>query len=115
MYQVQQITQDSLQQQTLVLPDGTAIGLTMRYVPLQYGWFANITYGSSFVLNGLRITNSPNMLHQFRNQIPFGLACVSSGPREPTQLQDFYSGFSILYVLNSSEVEQYTEYLSTST
>lgn len=112
MYQIKQITSDSLQQQTLVLPDGTQIGLTMYYRPLQYGWFINeITFGSTFTLQGLRITVSPNMLHQFRNQIPFGLACVTATKREPTQITDFSSGAFQLYVLSAAEVAEYASYL----
>lgn len=113
MYQVQQITTDYFQRQTLVLPNGNTTTLTFKYVPQQYGWFiVSLTYGQNFTLEGLRITNSPNMLHQFRNQIPFGLACFSTNDREPMLLQDFFSGASILYILSAAEVQQYTEFLS---
>ncbi len=112
MYLIQQVTDDSLQLQTLILPDGSSLSLTIYFVPMQYGWFiTNLTYGS-FVLNGLRITNSPNMLHQFKNQIPFGLACVSTDDREPSQQQDFSSGASKLFIVSAAEVEQYSEFLS---
>ncbi len=112
MYQVQNLTGDSRQKQTLVLPDSTLIGLTIYFVPMQLGWFiTELTY-QSFVLHSLRITNSPNMLYQFRNQIPFGLACFSDQNREPSQQLDFASGASKLYVLSEEEVEIYTEILS---
>lgn len=110
MYQVQNITSDALQQQTLVLPDGTFLVITLNYKPLQYGWFANLTYGT-FELDGLRITNSPNMLFQFRNLLPFGLACISTANREPTQQQDFLSGEAALYVLSKDEMAEYVQYL----
>lgn len=106
------MTNDARQKQTLVLPDGTQIVLSIYFIPLQLGWFiTSLTY-QNFILNGLRITNSPDMLYQFRNQIPFGIACVSDQNREPTQQDDFLSGASKLYVLTSAEVEQYTEFLS---
>ena len=112
MFQVQNLTGDSRQKQTLVLPDGSLIGLTIYFVPMQLGWFiTELTYGS-FVLNGIRITNSPDMLYQFRNQIPFGLACFSQSDREPSQQLDFVSGASSLYVLTADEVNQYLEFLS---
>lgn len=112
MFQVQNISGDAKQKQTLVLPDGTTISFTISYVPLQLGWFIlNLTY-RGFVLNGLRITNSPNMLYQFRNQIPFGLACFSPSQREPYLQEDFVSGASLLYVLTEEEVNEYAEYLS---
>lgn len=112
MLQINQITDDPLQQQALTLPDGTIVYLTLYYLPRQLGWFiTSLTYGT-FQLNGLRIINSPNMLHQFRNQIPFGLACFTSGNREPTQIEDFNQQNSILYILTSTEVNQYVEYLN---
>lgn len=112
MFVVQQITSDPLQQQNLILPDGSQLSITIYFVPLQLGWFiTNLTYGS-FVLNGLRITNSPNMLNQFRNQIPFGLGCFSTQNREPTQQQDFSSGASTLFVLSQAECTQYAELLA---
>lgn len=112
MFIIQQITSDPLQKQTLILPDGSQLTMTIYFVPMQFGWFiTNLTY-QGFILNGLRITNSPNMLNQFRNQIPFGLACYSKKNREPSQQQDFSSGNSKLYLLNQAECQQYAELLS---
>lgn len=111
MYQVQNITADAVQQQNLVLPDGTIVSLSLIYITQQYGWFiTNLTYGS-FIINNLRITNSPNMLFQFKNQIPFGLACFSTENREPTQQADFFSGEANLYILTPSEVNDYVQFL----
>lgn len=112
MNPVQQVTDDTLQKRNLVLPDGTTMSFTMYYIPMQYGWFiTSLTYGT-FTLSGLRICNSPNMLHQFRNRIPFGLACFTQNNREPTQQEDFNSGASTLYILSAAEVNQYAEILS---
>lgn len=113
MFQIKTISSSAKQKQSLVLPDGTQISLTIYYVPLQIGWFIkNITY-KDFSLDGLRICNSPNLLYQYRNQIPFGLACFSAfEDREPTQQQDFISGAAKLYILSAEEVKQYTELLS---
>ena len=75
----------------------------------------NLTYTNAnitFTLNGLRITNSPNMLNQWKNILPFGLACFSTANREPSLQQDFASGNSVLYVLTQAEVTQYSEFLA---
>ena len=107
MYIIGQVTDDSLQTQNLILPDGTTLSLTLYYMPMQYGWFIqNLTYGT-FVLEGFRVCVSPNMLRQFKNQIPFGLACYANGvSREPTQQEDFNQGVFSLYILDSAEVTQ---------
>lgn len=113
MYTVQQFTSDPYQTQTLQIPGtGGNVILTYQFIPLQYGWFFRSIAFNSFLLENLRICNSPNMLHQWRNQIPFGLACFSTNNREPSQQQDFSSGASTLYLLSQAEVVQYAEFLS---
>lgn len=112
MYQIQNITTDPLQQQTVILPDGTQMVITLNFVPMQQGWFITLlTYGS-FIIQGVRVVNSPNMLYQYRNVIPFGLACFSTDEREPSLQEDFSSQASILYILTAAEVQVYTEFLS---
>lgn len=112
MLRIQQITRAPLQRQTLVLPNGSNLVLTLYFRPLQLGWFINeLTYGN-FVLRGVRITNSPNILNQFKNIIPFGLGCFSTANREPSLQEDFASGTSKLYILTQTEVNEYSEFLS---
>lgn len=112
MYQVQNLTDDSKQKQTLVLPDGTFIQLSIYFCPMQFGWFIReISYGD-FVLNGLRICNNPNMLYQWRNLIPFGLACFTENNREPSLQEDFSTEVSKLFILTEAEVTAYVEFLS---
>jgi len=112
MYLIQNITTDPAQGQTITLNDGTNLSFILTFYPMQYGWFfTNLTYGS-LSINGLRVTNSPNMLRQWQNLIPFGMACYTAGNREPTQQQDFSSGASNLYILTSAEVQQYSEFLN---
>lgn len=111
-YQIQTITDDALQVQNFTLADGSQLQITFYYRPRQIGWFIlNLTY-QTFILNEVRITNSPNMLRQFKNQLPFGLACVTDQLREPTQQGDFASGAAILYILTAQEVQDYEEFLS---
>lgn len=113
MYLIQQVTSDPLQRQTLILNDGTSLTITIYFRPLQYGWFiTELVYGS-FTLQGLRITVSPNMLRQFKNQIPFGLGCFGNNvKREPTLQQDFSSGAFSLYILSAAEVLSFESFLA---
>jgi len=108
---IQQITDSPFQTQTIILDDGSTFTLTICFVPLQTGWFITEIVYNTFILRGVRITNSVNMLNQFRNLIPFGLACVSTANREPSQQQDFSSGASKLFILTNAETEEYAEYL----
>jgi hypothetical protein len=111
MYLIPQITSNALQQQTLVLPSGDTFFLKMYFRPMQYGWFISELTWSTFAIRELRITNSMNMLHQFKNKIPFGLACISQANREPSQQTDFSSGVSKLYVLDADEVSYWASVL----
>jgi hypothetical protein len=112
MFQIQNITTAPRQKQTLVLPDGNQILISMYFCPLQQGWFIPSISYRDFALTNLRIVNSPNMLYQYRNLIPFGLACFSTAQREPSLQEDFAVGNSKLYILTEAEVEEYVEILS---
>lgn len=112
MKTIEQITTEPLQKQTIVLDDGSTVSFVIAYVPMQYGWFFREIIYKSFKVTNIRVTNSPNILHQFKNQIPFGIACFSEENREPFLQEDFSSGTSKLYLLSLEETQDYAEYLS---
>lgn len=112
MKRILQITNDSLQKQRIILADGTSFQITLSFKPMQLGWYIQSLVYGNFVVNGLRVCISPNMLHQFKNQIPFGIACFSPGSREPSLSEDFSSGTVKMYLLNAAEVAQYARFLS---
>ncbi len=115
MRQILGLTTNPLQSQILVLDDGTAFTLTIYFRPMQQGWFINnLTYGT-FILTGVRITNSPNMLYQFQNLIPFGLGCFSVNNREPSLQEDLSSGATSLYILSQADVLAYAAYIRNGT
>lgn len=111
MISINNITDYPNQQLSVVIEDGSSFTMKLYYMPQQQGWFINNLVYGDFTLNGLRITNNPNMLLQWKNLIPFGLACFSKANREPTLQQDFYSGASTLYVLSAQEVADYYSYI----
>lgn len=112
MYLIQRITSDASQRQSLILHTGNVMNFDIVYSDSQQGWFiTNLVYGS-FVLKGIRIIVSPNMLNQFRNLIDFGLGCFTKEKREPTLLQDFSSKNFNLYILTKEDVGVYNKLLS---
>ena len=111
MLRITSLTDDPLQKQTIFLPNGESVEFILNFKPMQLGWFINEMTYNEFVLKGMRITNSPNMLHQFINKIPFGLGCFSKEDREPTLQEDFTSGNSSLYILTQEETEEFRDYL----
>jgi hypothetical protein len=112
MFRVTNISDDAKQQQTLVLPSGEVIVFAIEFVPMQYGWFiTELTY-LEFTLSGMRLCISPNLLRQYKNQLPFGLCLQSIDDREPALQQDFSSGNIKMYVLTEEEVQQYEDFLN---
>jgi len=112
MFLINKITSDAKQNRVLLLADGKQVTFNIEYKPLQEGWFiTKLVYGD-FELDGARIVVSPNMLHQYRNLLPFGLCCQTNDGQEPTLQKSFSSGYANLYLLSAAEVVQFTEYLS---
>ncbi len=111
MYDVT-VTNDPVQKQVLILPDSSSISIQIRYVPMQYGWVIDFITYESWTINSLWVVNSPNLLRQFKNEIPFGLACQTVGNREPMFQNDFSTGTSNLFILTQDEVLTFENYLS---
>lgn len=105
MFIIQQVTADPLQKQTLILPSGEKVDLTIEYKPLQFGWFIKSMVFGDWSIKGVRICTHPNLLHQNINEIPFGFACYSKANVEPTLQEDFLAttGRSTLYLLSHEE------------
>ena len=107
MFIVDSISTDAKQRQSLTIADGTSFVLELEYKPQQYGWFiTRLEYGD-FLLTNIRVCTSPNLLHQYKNKLPFGIAVVSKNNFEPTQQEDFSLKNSIMYVLTDTESEEY--------
>ena len=93
---------------SLSIPDGTTATLTLSYRPNQKGWYYDLTWNGtkpSFQLNGCRLTVFPNILRQFKNQLSFGIACLTSNGYEPMNLEDFNTKYANLYILTETEVQ----------
>lgn len=108
---IQQITDNAKQKQTIILDDGSSFSLRLEYKPLQLGWFIVELNYNGFILQNIRIVNSPNFLQQFKNQIPFGLACSVKGGQEPMLQEDFAQNRATLYLLDADEVAEFGDFL----
>ncbi len=98
------INSDPRQQFTLVGDKGEQISFLLYYLQSQTGWFFDIAYGE-FALSGARLTTHPNILRNYNNNIPFGLACVSEDGDEPLYIDDFSTNRIRLYLLSAADVE----------
>lgn len=105
---IDKLTDDAAQQYTLISETGQSIQFFLRYIPTQQRWIFNLSYQGK-ILNGIALTASPNILRNFRNVLPFGLAVTSTDALDPLYLDDFASKRIKLYLLTSDEVETVEE------
>ena len=78
----------------------------LYYRPAIQMWMIDIIFGA-FIVNGLRVCNSPNILEQFTEIIPFGIQVnTETVGYEPTLIDDFSTGRAVLNVLDSDELQQ---------
>lgn len=84
---------------------GERIDLLMWFSPTQGAWMFNISW-QGFTLNGAVMTLSPNILRGYRNNIPFGISCVSEDGIDPAYVDDFETGRVQLFILSRDEVQQ---------
>jgi len=95
---------DSPSQTTnIILDDGSFATIDLYFRPQQNGWFYDLVY-KTFSLLVQRIVYSENMLRQFRKQIPFGLAVLSTDNNDPMIQTAFSSNASVFILLNSDDV-----------
>lgn len=92
------------QEFTLTLDDGSTVLIYLQFKPQQLGWFFDLTWGTEFTITSFRLVNSPNILKQFSNKIPFGLACLTQSNFEPTAITDLSDGSTTLYLLSAGDV-----------
>lgn len=104
---INEITNEPRQHHILTLDDGSTMSVNFEYRENQNGWFYSLEHETKSFYNR-RIVTSPNMLRQFKNLIPFGLACVTTDGGEPVFINDFSSKRCKFYLLNSDDV-QYVE------
>lgn len=111
MRKINNINASPSQTLTVALDSNSSFTITIRYMPrLKSFYITNLVY-NDFIVKGIRIYNSQNILHAYSNIIPFGLACYSNEKRDPSLIQDFESGFSSLYVLSYNDLEAYRKVL----
>lgn len=104
------ITEQPNQQIDLRLEGGGRAKLTLNYRVQQTGWFLDVVWlrtgGDPVSVLGLRVVTSPNLLRQYQNVFPFGLAVVTEGNAEPVTVRAFADQTSRFLLLDADGVGQ---------
>lgn len=101
---IEGISDQPQQQITVPLLGGTSFLLTLSYSLQQGCWFYSINWNGNVVCNGQRLVTSPNVLRQYINTIPFGIACLTNGNIEPTGIEDLSDGTAQLILLQGADI-----------
>lgn len=110
MNKVNGITEQPAQILGLVLEDGSRATLSLYYRPQQNGWFYDLAWPGPaslpvpFQVQNRRLVTAGNMLRQFRDVIPFGLACFTPDNSDPMTQNSFVDGSAELVLLNAADV-----------
>jgi hypothetical protein len=107
MFYINKITTDPQPSVILTGITGLTINVTLRFMPRVQRWIMGLEFGANNTsIQGIAITTAPNMLRQYRNQITFGIACISAAGTDPFTINDFATQASNLYLLDSADVAQ---------
>lgn len=104
MKQIDKLTASSKQKFIIAAETGEDIEIYLQYNPSQESWNISLSY-QDFVINGLQLVVGGNILRQYSNVIPFGLAVGSLDGLDPKYITDFVSGRVALILLNEFEIE----------
>ena len=99
-----EITDDPKQKMTVVTPQGDEFDFYLEFRETQGLWFCNIGFKDT-VINGLGLVCGQNILRQWKNILPFGLAVGSSDVADPYYIDDFVNSRIQVYVLTEDEVK----------
>lgn len=89
--------------------NGDVINMTLYFQATTQEWKIDVS-SNSFSLKGTRIYSAPNILCQYEDLIPFGLAVITSDGGEPFLINDFSSGRVGLYILSQDEISQIQDF-----
>ncbi len=94
----------------IILEDGSRVTMTLYYRPQQNGWFFDLSWPGVKVLpvpfqaRNLRLVTAGNLLRQFRDFLPVGLACFTVDNADPMTQNCFIDGTTSLVLLNPADV-----------
>lgn len=101
---IDNLTAFSDQVTNLILPNGTVANVRFKFDGATERWRIDVVH-ETHTFNSVGLCCHPNLLRQWRNVIPFGLACVTSDQTDPIRSTDFSVGRVKMYLLNAADVE----------
>jgi hypothetical protein len=101
MIQIRNLSGAGVQEITVLLQDGSAVQLTLRYRPAVQRWSMDVAWKTLLIRNIMMATH-PNILRPWRNAIPFGICIATDDGTDPFMITDFEQERVKIYVLDDS-------------
>ncbi|MDE2019607.1 MAG: hypothetical protein KGJ13_04650 [Patescibacteria group bacterium] len=103
---INNLTDDASQVVSVGMPDGSIGQLALYFRATPQRWFFDFTHSSfpNGAIMGMGLCVHPNILRNFMNVIPFGMACITGTGLDPVSADDFVNGNATLYLLSQSDV-----------
>ena len=105
--QLQGLTDSPSQSCPIGLPDGSTVTLMLTFRTQQLGWFYDLSWDGKtppWQHYGNRLVASPNILRQYRNQLPFGITVSTANGLDPFSQTAFIDGTCTLLLLDGYDV-----------
>lgn len=87
----------------LQLPDGSTATMELIFNGATERWTMNVSYGT-FTATQIGVCCYPNMLRQWEEILPFGIAFTTADQTDPFDINDFVSGRVSVYLLNADDI-----------
>jgi hypothetical protein len=95
-----------------VLDNNETVYFKFYYVDDFVSWYYDMTY-QDFSINGNKILLGFDLLSQYKNILPFTLACTSSQDIENPSFEDsFFSGQYNMYTLTREEAGEVNDFVN---
>lgn len=105
MIKITKITDSSKQKLLVIGEDGEQVIINLVYSSTQEAWNISLEYLEK-IINGMQLTVSPNILHNYKNTLPFGISCTSTDGQEPKYIEDFASDRIQLFMTSLTERDE---------
>lgn len=102
---INKLNSDPFQKIVLTGNAGQRITMNIRYLPTQSLWIADFELGD-FIIRGITIVSSLNILRNYNNIIPFGIYVTTTDGQDPRGVNDFESESALMYLLSADEVRE---------
>jgi hypothetical protein len=108
MRQITALGNDVKQKFRMLFFTNETIEFFFEYRNTQSGWYWGFTFRGRTIIN-MRLVLGANIIREFRNTLPFGIACTATDNEPPLDVNDFLNGRVSIYLIEGKDEIEYIE------